>query len=170
MAINILNPAIELIKSFEGIMDGDPTTVNLDPYLCPANFWTIGWGHIVRDKSGNALRFGVNKVKAYSVYPHGITMKEAESLLMDDVKIFVNCVDSRVTVPINNNQRCALVSFAFNVGCLNFTLSTLLKVLNRGEYDKVPDQLLRWNKSAGRVLNGLTRRRKAEAKLWNTAI
>ena len=38
--------AVELIKSFEGIPDGDPSTVNLDAYLCPANVWTIGWAAV----------------------------------------------------------------------------------------------------------------------------
>jgi lysozyme len=62
-----------------------------------------------------------------------------------------------------------LVSFAFNVGIANFQQSTLLRLLNRGWYEQVPAQLMRWNRSRGEVLGGLTRRRAAEARLWNVA-
>jgi len=46
-----LQPAVDLIKAFEGLRDGDPTSIRLDPYLCPAGYWTIGWGHVVLDPS-----------------------------------------------------------------------------------------------------------------------
>src|SRR4051794_31205741 len=51
-----LSGAVKLIRSFEGIEDGDPTTANLDPYLCPAGYWTIGWGHVVIGQDGQMLR------------------------------------------------------------------------------------------------------------------
>jgi len=171
-AITVYNysAAINIIKSFEGIMDGDPDTVNLDPYLCPANYWTIGWGHLVRDKNNQPLKFGVNKMKAYAVYPYGITMEQAEELLFEDVQFAVGAVERKVQVPLNSNQFSALVSFVFNLGIGNFSNSTLLRLLNNGDYDSVPCQLSRWTKANGRELNGLIRRRKAEADLWNTTI
>ena len=56
-----LTNAVILIKSYEGIMDGDPSTINLDPYLCPAGYWTIGWGHVVLDQQGNQIKGIENK-------------------------------------------------------------------------------------------------------------
>lgn len=161
-----LSKAVEIIKSFEGILDGNPTTVNLDPYLCPAKYWTIGWGHVVLDAYGKQIKGQENKEKAYTIYPNGITMVEAEILLLDDVRKFSAGVEKLVDVPISNTQFCALVSFSFNIGLGAFKKSTLLTVLNQKEYEKVAPWFMKWNKSGGKVLAGLTRRRKAEKDLW----
>lgn len=134
---------IDLIKDFEGL--------HLTPYLCPAKVWTIGYGHT------RTVRNGMS-----------ITQEEADHLLDGDLQIVSRAVQRLVTVPLNDNQFAALVSFTFNVGKSNFEHSTLLRLLNRGWYDQVPAQLMRWNRSRGEVLGGLSRRRGAEAKLWNT--
>jgi GH24 family phage-related lysozyme (muramidase) len=55
--------AVELIKSFEGIPDGDPGTVRIDAYLCPAGVWTIGWGHALVD-GGAQLKGAGKKARA----------------------------------------------------------------------------------------------------------
>jgi lysozyme len=60
----------------------------------------------------------------------------------------------------------ALVSWTFNLGPTNLSSSTLLKVLNSGDYEGVPAQIKRWNKAGGKVLEGLVRRREAEALLF----
>jgi len=179
--IRILTPAIDLIKRFEGILDGDPTTVNLDPYLCPAGYWTIGWGHVVRDTKGRMLKGRARAADARAIYPRGITLIEADVLLRDDVRAFASALtrilasthsrtDAQVALDhkINNHQYCALLSFAFNVGIGAFERSTLLQRLRDGEFDDVPRQLMRWTRGGGKVLAGLKRRREAEAKLWNT--
>jgi GH24 family phage-related lysozyme (muramidase) len=67
---------------------------------------------------------------------------------------------------LTQNQFDAMVSWVYNLGSGNLNASTLLKVLNSGDYAGVPEQLLRWNKAGGRVLEGLTRRRQAEADLF----
>lgn len=163
-----IREAIKLIKSFEGIEDGDPSTANLNPYLCPAGYWTIGWGHVVIDSNGKQVKGASNKPLAYAVYPNGITMEEAEHLLTDDVRKFSVGVDNLIHVPISDAQFCALISFSFNVGLGAFKDSTLLKLLNQNSLDQVPTQLLRWSKCNGKELAGLKRRREAEAKLWNS--
>ena len=76
---------LDLIKSFEGIPDGDPTTVNLDPYLDPVGIWTIGWGHAIRDSRG-FLRGKENKRRAFSLYSGGLTLGQAEALLRADLR------------------------------------------------------------------------------------
>lgn len=163
-----VSKAIELIKSFEGIPDGDPSTVNINPYLCPAGYWTIGWGHVVIDSHGKQIKGASNKPIAYAVYPNGITKNEAEILLTDDVRKFSVGIDNLIGIEISDTRFCALVSFAFNVGIGAFRDSTLLKLLNQNEPDQVPTQLLRWTKANGKELAGLKRRREAEANLWNS--
>ena len=163
-----LSQAMELIRSFEGIADGDPTTVNLDPYLCPSGYWTIGWGHVVSDRcGGNIRRRAGGKALARSVYPNGITKAEAEALLTDDVHRFSAGVEQLLKVTVSDVKFCALVSFAFNVGVGALERSTLLRLVNEGAFDLVPAQFLRWTNAGGKDLAGLKRRRKREIELWN---
>lgn len=163
-----LTQAVTLIKSFEGIPDGDPTTVNLDPYLCPAGYWTIGWGHVALDPHGKQIKGRENKGLARCVYPGGITKAEAEVLLTDDVRRFSAGVEQLLKVSISDSKFCALVSFAFNVGVGALERSTLLRLVNEGAFAQVPTQFLRWTKAGGKELAGLKRRREAEAKLWQS--
>lgn len=135
----------ELIKSFEGL--------ELEAYLCPANIWTIGYGHTGDVKEGDT-----------------ITKAEADELLEKDLEKFRGGVNRCVKVPVNENQFGALVSFAYNVGIGSLQSSTLLKLLNAGDYDAAADQFPRWNKSGGKVLTGLTRRREAERAVFLTPV
>ena len=133
----------ELIKSFEGL--------ELEAYLCPAGIWTIGYGHTGNVQKGQK-----------------ITKQEADELLDVDLSVFRKGVRNLVKVPLNSNQFGALVSFAYNVGLGNLRSSTLLKMLNAGDYNGAADQLLRWNKSNGKVIRGLARRREAERAVFLT--
>lgn len=136
---------VELIKTFEGL--------HLTPYLCPGNVWTIGYGH-------------TRTVRADMV----LSKEVADLLLDEDLRIFERSVSRLVSVPLNDNQFSALVSFAFNVGSSKLEASTLLKLLNRGWYDQVPVQLMHWNRAKGEVFGGLSRRRAAEGKLWKKTL
>ncbi|HLL72723.1 MAG TPA: lysozyme [Pyrinomonadaceae bacterium] len=160
---------LDLIKSFEGILDGNPATSNLDPYLDPVGIWTIGWGHaIVVGK--DFLRGKENKAKAFALYPGGLTIPEAETLLRADVMDKCRDVDSLVKVSLNDNQYAAIVSFTFNLGVGNLKQSTLLKKLNAGDFEGAANEFRKWNKAGGRVLAGLTRRREAEAALFRRPV
>ena len=75
-----------------------------------------------------------------------------------------------VKVPLNQNQFDALVSFVYNLGEGALASSTLLKLLNQGDYDSVPAQMMRWTKANGVDLPGLVRRRKAEADLFSSQV
>lgn len=156
---------LELVKSFEGIEDGDPTTVNLDPYMDPVGIWTIGWGHAIRYGS-RFLRGQDDKEKAYALYSGGITLEQAETLLRSDLLESCRDVENAVKVELTDNQFAALVSFAFNLGIGSLQRSTLLKLLNQGLYNLASDKFLLWNKAGGKVLAGLTRRRLAEQDLF----
>ena len=144
---------ISLVKKFEGLhkqtSEGD-----VRAYRCPAGRWTIGWGHCKGVKSGMRA-----------------TVEECEQFLQEDLNEAGNVVTRLVHVPLTQHQFDALASFIFNLGQGNFAESTLLRKLNQGLYDEVPEQLMRWNKA--RVdgvltpLKGLTRRRTAEAALFS---
>lgn len=155
----------ELIKSFEGIPDGDPATINLDPYLDPIGIWTIGWGHAIR--VGNEfLRGRENRARAKALYPGGITRAQAETLLRGDVLDKCRDVEALVKVPINDNQFSAMVCFTYNVGTSNLGRSTLLRLVNERNFTAASNEFVKWNKADGKELAGLTRRRLAEAALF----
>ena len=82
------------------------------------------------------------------------------------MKEYEGYINNLVTVPLQQYQMDSLVAFVFNLGPSNLKSSTLLKVLNSGSYEDVPAQIKRWNKAGGKVLEGLTRRRLAEALLF----
>jgi lysozyme len=165
---DINKAGLELIKSFEGIPDGDPTTVKIDPYLDPVGIWTIGWGHAI-SVGGRFLRGKENRKAGRDLYPGGITLEQAEQLLRGDLLDACRDVAALAKVPLTDNQFAALVSFAFNCGTGNLAKSTLLKKLNQGDHAGAAAEFGRWNKAGGKVLAGLSRRREAEAALFRTA-
>ncbi len=165
----INDAGLNIIKSFEGIEDGDPSTVNLDPYIDPVGIWTIGWGHAIIDNGKFVtIDYDPYGVLAKSFYPDGITYEEAESLLEEDIEETCYYINRYVKIPLNNNQFSALVSFTFNVGINNLLKSTLLKKLNIGDYLGAADEFPKWRKSNGKIFNGLVRRRKTERDLFLT--
>lgn len=101
-----------------------------------------------------------------------ITKEQSRAYLANDAEIAENAVLSMVRAPISDNQRFALVSFVFNLGASRLMTSTLLRKLNAGDYGSVPYELMRWNhetvNGVQRESAGLTNRRAAEVKLWNT--
>lgn len=139
---------IELIKSFEGFSS--------KPYLCPANVPTIGYGST---RYANGQKVTMNDKPISEV--------EATKLLADTLGQYELAVDAYCIDTINQNQFDALVSFAYNLGNGNLKSSTLLKKVNINPNDPtIKDEFLKWNKAAGKVLSGLTKRRTAEANLY----
>ena len=139
--MKISQEGIALIKVFEGC--------KLESYLCAAGVWTIGYGHTKMVEEGQE-----------------ITQEEADNILLNDLEIYEEAVLKAVEVPLHQHQFDALVSWTFNLGGANLNASTMLKVINKGEYEDVPAQIKRWNKAGGKVLQGLIRRREAEALLF----
>lgn len=134
-------------------------------YRDSAGLLTIGVGHLLtKDEitSGKILIAGV-PVK----YANGLTDQQIDRLLEHDLAWAESSVNTYIDVPLNQNQRDALISFTFNVGKQAFFSSTLRKVLNQGRYDLVPEQLARWNRAGGKVLQGLINRRNNEIELFN---
>lgn len=141
---------INLIKSFEGL--------RLKAYDDGVGVITIGYG-TTRYPNGHKVQLGDT-----------CTEKQAEQYLANDLVKFEKAVNDLIKVPVNQNQYDAIVSFTYNVGIGALSTSTVLKLLNSGDYLGCAKALLSWNK--GRVngklveLGGLTRRRNAEKDLF----
>lgn len=127
---------IDLIKSFEGC--------RLTAYRCPAGVWTIGYGHTAGVVPGQV-----------------ITQSNAIDFLAADLIKYETAVTKNVKLPLNQAQFDALVSFTYNCGAGNFA-----KLIKNRNYAQIADALLLYNKGGGKVLAGLTRRRKAERELF----
>ena len=137
----ISEKGLNIIKEFESL--------RLTAYRCPAGVLTIGYGHTSGVYAGQK-----------------ITKQVAHKYLLDDVARFENAVNSRVKVPLSQNQFDALVSFTYNVGAGAFQKSDLLKYLNRGEYMKAANEFPLWVNGGGKRLPGLVRRRRIERNLF----
>ncbi|MDB5979788.1 MAG: putative lysozyme [Pseudomonas sp.] len=168
MPLRDINDAtLDLVKSSEGIPDGDPATATIDPYLDPVGIWTIGWGHAI-SWQGTWLKGPENQAQAQALYPGGITLAQAQDLLKSDLLNAGRDVSLMVMVPLTDNQFGALVSFAFNLGINNLRTSTLLLKLNQSDYAGASNEFGRWVKAGGQIMPGLVKRRAAEQALFLT--
>lgn len=137
---------IDLIHSFESLRlkaYPDPGSKDGKPY-------TVGWGSTGSD-----------------IGPGTVWTKEkADQRFASDLSKFEQAVSLLVKVPLAQYQFDALVSFTYNLGIGSLKSSTLLKMLNEGDYSNAGLQLLRWTKNDGVEMAGLVRRRKAELKMF----
>jgi lysozyme len=139
-----LNQAgLDLIESFEGL--------RLTAYDDGTGVLTIGFGHTGGVTPGET-----------------ITQEQAEEFLKSDVAGAETSVENLVEVDLTPNQFAALVSFTFNLGGGALAGSTLLALVNSKEFDAAAQQFGRWVYADGQELEGLVRRRAAEAKLFLT--
>ncbi|MDE1492913.1 lysozyme [Xenorhabdus bovienii] len=142
--MKISNKGLEFIQQWEGL--------KLKAYPDPATGgipWTIGYGHTKDVKPGQV-----------------ITEQQAEAFLHDDLQPIYITLETAVKVPLTQGQFDALCSFIFNCGAGNFVRSTLFKKLKTGDYAGAASEFPRWNKAAGKVMNGLTRRRASEQQMF----
>jgi lysozyme len=134
---------LKLTESFEGC--------RLAAYLDSVGVPTIGYGHT------RGVTMGMT-----------CTQEQAEQWLQQDVQVAVQAVNNLVTVPLTQQQFDALVDFAFNLGTGALQHSTLLRLLNSGNYQGAAGEFEKWDKAGGKVLPGLLRRRQAERDMFNT--
>lgn len=151
MARKLSPTGAALIKSFEGCHKRDGNAFK--PYVCPGGVLTIGWGHT--NHQGRAF----DKAARW-------TQQDCDDAFDEDMEKFAKQLTALVKVPLKPNQFDALMSFAYNCGLGNLKSSTLLRKLNAGDYHGAALEFHRWNRSNGKVLPGLVRRRAAEALLF----
>lgn len=137
---------LALLKSSEGFRAQTYRDVN--------GYATIGYGHrLLQDDA----------------FPNGIDEAMGEHILLSDVDEAEEAVERLVKVALTQGQFDALVDFTFNLGEGRLAASTLLKILNHGNYADAGAQLLRWDIAGGEENAGLKARRLAEYALWNQA-
>ncbi len=146
--------AIDLAKQFEGfhrVPKSDPLR-RAHPYVCPAGFWTIGFGHLCDPK-----------------HPP-ITEHEAEVYLARDLMTALNATlrfcPALATEP--EERLAAIVDFTFNLGAGRLQTSTLRRRINQRDWASVAPELRRWVYGGGRVLPGLVARRAAESAFFTS--
>lgn len=147
--MKISNKGLELIKEFEGF--------SANAYLDVVKIPTIGYG--------NTFYADGTKVKL------GEQISKTDALeLLEFVanKYFADKIFPAIKVPITQNKFDACVSLAYNIGANAFIKSTLLKKINENDFESAANEFLKWNKSGGKELLGLTRRRKREYELFKT--
>lgn len=132
-----------LVKQFEGL--------ELKAYLCPAKVWTIGYG-----STGPHVKPG-----------QVITEAQADALLQRDLDRFEDAV-AQAAPGATQNQFDAMVSLAYNIGVGAFLGSTLLKLHKAGDYRRAAEAFGSWVNAGGKRLEGLVRRRAAEAQLYRS--
>lgn len=160
----------DLIADVIGGHEGDRLIV----YQDSGGLWTVGKGHLIL-ASDRVIRQGAPQ----ALYPYGprdaagkatgvmqITQEESDRFFDVDTAAARNAVANKVSVPLSNTQRAALVSLVFNIGAGNFAGSTLLKRLNAGDYAGAADQFLVWKKVQGVDSPGLITRRASERALF----
>lgn len=140
---HISQEGLDLIKRFEGFSS--------TPYICPAGYPTIGYGHLIRE---------------HEDFSNGITGDHAEDLLRKDVQTAEQAALRLIRVPLTDGQFDALVSFTYNLGAGALQRSTLRRKVNRERHTEVPAEFMRWVWSNGKKLKGLVRRRQAEVKYY----
>lgn len=161
MAASLLEQAVEIAArlvsrpEFDGLHDPDRSTAVIEPYYDPVGLPTIGYGHLLSRTAWAPL----------DQFP-AISIAQAEALLRADLLKAAGAVMRLVKVKLNANQIAALIDFVFNAGAGNFEISTIRRVINRGDLAAVPAQLMRWVYAKGVKLPGLVKRRKAEVALW----
>lgn len=162
---------LEFITRWEGI--------KLNPYLDIAEKWTIGVGHLIRStdsyegfSNAQVRQLLASKDKNNPIAKGGISRAEALRILAQDVEITERELRKAITVPLNQNQFDALVSFGFNCGTGVFRTSGACKSLNSGDYAGFTTKLLEWCKvrvgGKPQVSQGLLNRRKSEVELFNS--
>lgn len=147
MAINNLTysgDGLALTEQFEGC--------RLSAYQDQAGVWTIGYGHT-----------GPDVVPGMT-----ITSDQAQSLLMGDISGAAACVNRVVNVPLAQPEFDALVDFVFNLGPGAFEGSTMLRLLNSGDFTAAAAEFQKWDHAGGKVVAGLLRRREAEEAMFDT--
>lgn len=129
------------------------------PYLCEARLWNIGFGHRIESKDD---------------YPFPITYTRAQELLAQDLEYFERAVNRLVMVPLTQPQFDALVSLTYNIGpdenhngkAEGLGESTLLALLNQGDYLGAAEQFLVWHHVHHKDSEGLKKRREKERALF----
>lgn len=152
----VSNAYENIIARFEGF--------RADAYQDEAGLWTIGFGHLIKPGDGFYSPSNPNGART-------IDITRARELYDADTATARDAVARSVRVPLTDAQESALISLAYNIGPGAFATSTLVRLLNAGDYEGAAEQFLVWNKvhdEYGNLVasNGLTARRQKEMEIF----
>ena len=143
---------LAIVKAFEGCLEPvKGRSGYFKPYVDPVGVLTIGYGHTNHHEP---------KFTTATVW----SQQQCDAALADDMATFEAHVSKYAEIALNQNEFDALVSWAYNTG--GPVTATLWRKLNSGDRASIPKELAKWNRGGGKVLNGLVRRRTAEAQLF----
>ena len=178
MARPVPQCALDLIKTFEGLHDGDKRTPHiLDPQKCPAGIYTVGWGFALFE-GGKPVRDWATALRIWRErWPAGMTRADADALLVQTAQDVCDRVVKLLgATEVNDHELGAMVSLAYNIGvgetggAADFADSSVLRFTRLGDRPRAAASFLLWNKATvnGRltVLSGLDRRRRTERDLY----
>lgn len=152
---------VQMLVALEGI----DTTIYSDVAGIP----TIGVGHVLTQSERSSGKIVLSSGEVLDIR-NGLTQAQVMNLMLDDVMKREGYVNELVNVDLEQYQFDALVSWVFNVGKGAMQGSTLLRRLNSGEYDAIPDELRRWTKGTingkKQTIRGLVNRRNTEVAMW----
>ena len=158
---------LQLVAHYESVHDGDLSQIGLQPKMCPAGYWTEGFGRLVRDSKGFPIKGINNKKLAYDCVTIK-TIEQAKTALGEDLEDVYLQVQ-KLPLVLNENETVAIVSFCYNLGVGKFTKSNFFKYVQRKfKASLITVGFLSFNKANGVELKGLTYRRKTEALMFNT--
>lgn len=163
MQHNVLSLVEQIAKPFE--------SCSLTAYWDCAGYPTNGWGNLLalECKRDIMARLKISSTAAdmwlQNTYPP-ITQEQADERFFHNLNKAYKSVRRLVKVELSNRQYAALTDFAFNCGAGNLQISTLLRLVNRGDLEGASGQFIKWNKAGGVVYRGLTKRRIAERNLF----
>lgn len=143
-----LTIAANLCRHFEGFSS--------KPYLCPAGYWTIGYGTVYKPDGTQVTKDDapISKVTANEWLLHELRTNYMAGVLR-----------ASPVLAADANALAAMTDFAYNLGVGRYRASTLRKRVEAEDWEGAKEQLMRWVRGGGRVLPGLVRRRKAEVAL-----
>lgn len=164
---------LDIIKSFEGLHDGDKSTPILEPEADPIGIYTLGFGHALF-QNGQPVK---NREAAYrmwrSMYPNGMTLADANDLLRKDAQSVCDQVMKLIgNAPVTDNELGAMVSLAYNIGVgergggADFADSSVLRKFLAGDKAGAAEAFKMWRFAGGLELRGLIRRRRQESQLF----
>lgn len=161
MIMKTSTTGIQMIMQLEGAIP--------DVYRDAVGLPTIGVGHLLSQDEISSGKIELSDGAVLDIR-QPLSYSDMHRLLMDDLTSREAAVVAAINVPLMQNQFDALVSFCFNVGNRAFTRSTLVKKINAGEWENIPEQFRRWNKAGGRVIEGLVNRRETEIAMFQGQI
>ena len=161
---NAIDLAEQLAKPFE--------SCSLKAYWDVAGYPTNGWGNLLsRQRKIDVMkRLSLSSMQAdewlQKTYPP-ISQDVADKMFVVNLNRAFSSVRRLVKWRLSSEQLAALIDFTFNLGAGKLQVSTLLKLINRGELNAAAEEFKKWNKAGGRVYRGLTLRRLAEYNLFS---